>query len=69
MSEEFVRQSLFRPFATTKPSGLGIGLMQSKAIVEAHGGTIRVESRPGRGTCFEVSLPERPNGSPATGGH
>ena len=69
MTEEFVRQSLFRPFATTKPSGLGIGLMQSKAIVEAHGGTIRVESRPGRGTCFEVSLPERPNGTPASGGH
>jgi putative PEP-CTERM system histidine kinase len=69
MSEEFLRQSLFRPFATTKPSGLGIGLMQSKAIVEAHGGTIRVESRPGQGTCFEVSLPERPNGSPGVGGH
>ena len=60
MSEEFVRQSLFRPFATTKAAGLGIGLMQSKAIVEAHGGTIRVESRPGKGTRFEVSLPARP---------
>ena len=69
MTEEFLRQSLFRPFATTKASGLGIGLMQSKAIVEAHGGTIRVESRPGRGTRFEVSLPERPNGTPAAGGH
>jgi len=69
MTEEFLRQSLFRPFATTKASGLGIGLMQSKAIVEAHGGTIRVESRPGRGTRFEVSLPERPNGTQAAGGH
>jgi putative PEP-CTERM system histidine kinase len=68
MTEEFLRHSLFRPFATTKASGLGIGLMQSKAIVEAHGGTIRVESRPGRGTRFEVSLPERPNGTPAAGG-
>jgi putative PEP-CTERM system histidine kinase len=60
ISEEFVRQSLFRPFATTKAAGLGIGLMQSKAIVEAHGGSIRVESRPGHGTRFEVSLPARP---------
>src|SRR5262245_3777608 len=68
MTEEFLRQSLFRPFATTKASGLGIGLMQSKAIVEAHGGTIRVESRPGGGTRFEVSLPEKPNGVPAVEG-
>ena len=67
MSEEFVRQSLFRPFSTTKAAGLGIGLMQSKAIVEAHGGTIRVDSRPGKGTRFEVSLPARPTG-PRTGG-
>jgi len=57
MSEAFVRSSLFRPFATTKASGLGIGLLQCKTIVDAHGGTIRVESRPGSGTCFEVRLP------------
>ncbi len=60
MNPTFVRDSLFRPFATTKPSGLGIGLVQSKAIVEAHGGTIRVESEPGRGTCFEVRVPVMP---------
>jgi hypothetical protein len=59
MSETFVRESLFRPFATTKSTGLGIGLAQCKAIVEAHGGTIAVESEPGRGTCFEVDLPTR----------
>lgn len=57
MSEEFVRRDLFRPFATTKPAGLGIGLAQSKAIVEGHGGLIHVESRPGRGTQFEVRVP------------
>jgi putative PEP-CTERM system histidine kinase len=57
MTEAFMRHSLFRPFATSKESGLGIGLMQCKTIVEAHGGSIRVESRPGRGTCFEIRVP------------
>ena len=57
MSEEFIRTALFRPFATTKSSGLGVGLAQCKSIVEAHGGTISVESRPGSGTTFAVRLP------------
>lgn len=57
MSPEFVRDSLFRPFATTKASGLGIGLMQCRGIVEGHGGSITVDSRPGRGTVFEVRVP------------
>lgn len=57
---DFLRQSLFRPFATTKKSGLGIGLFQSRLIVEAHGGRIHVESRPGGGTTFQVILPSQP---------
>jgi len=57
MSEEFVRTALFRPFATTKEEGLGIGLAQCRSIVEAHGGTIRASSRAGQGTTFEVVLP------------
>jgi hypothetical protein len=57
MSEEFVRTSLFRPFATTKPTGLGVGLSQCRSIVESLGGTIQVESRPGVGTTFRVHLP------------
>jgi signal transduction histidine kinase len=57
MSEEFIRTSLFRPFATTKPSGLGIGLSQCRSIVQAMGGAITVESRPGAGTTFSVHLP------------
>ena len=44
-----MRTRLFRPFATTKPNGLGVGLAQCRGIVEAHGGTIEVRSRPGRG--------------------
>jgi putative PEP-CTERM system histidine kinase len=59
MTDEFIRTSLFRPFASTKPSGLGVGLSQCKSIVEAHGGTISVESRPGAGTTFCVRVPAR----------
>ena len=57
MSAEFVAQSLFRPFQTTKNNGLGIGMFQSKMIVEAHGGRITVESTPGQGTTFRIILP------------
>ncbi|MBE2212926.1 MAG: PEP-CTERM system histidine kinase PrsK [Opitutaceae bacterium] len=57
MSPEFVRRSLFRPFQTTKKRGLGIGMFQSKMIVEAHGGRIDVRSQPGVGSTFEVLLP------------
>ncbi len=40
MSPEFLNRSLFRPFQTTKKTGLGIGMFQSKMIVEAHGGRV-----------------------------
>ena len=57
MSKEFMERSLFRPFKTTKKQGMGIGLFQSKMIIEAHGGRIEVESEEGRGTSFRVFLP------------
>ncbi|MGZ5019739.1 MAG: XrtA/PEP-CTERM system histidine kinase PrsK, partial [Chthoniobacterales bacterium] len=57
MSPAFLRDSLFRPFKTTKKNGLGIGMFQSKMIVEAHGGNIQVESETGAGTTFRVLLP------------
>ena len=60
MSEEFQARSLFRPFQTTKKNGLGIGMFQSKMIVEAHGGRIEVESAPGKGATFRVFLPVSP---------
>ncbi len=57
MSAAFLNDSLFRPFQSTKKKGLGIGMYQSRMIVEAHGGSIRVESETGKGTTFRVSLP------------
>jgi len=57
MSKGFMEQSLFRPFKTTKKQGMGIGLFQSKMIVEAHQGRIEVESEEGRGSVFKVMLP------------
>ena len=57
MNPEFMRNSLFRPFQTTKKKGIGIGMFLSKIIVEAHSGKIEVESEPGKGTTFRVLLP------------
>ena len=57
MSPAFVKSSLFRPFQSTKKKGLGIGMFQSKMIVEAHRGRIVVESKPAVGTTFRVMLP------------
>lgn len=57
MSAEFIRDKLFKPFETTKKHGFGIGLYQCRQIMEAHGGSIEVESREGDGTIFTLELP------------
>lgn len=57
MTAEFMTKSLFKPFQTTKKNGLGIGMFQSKMIVEAHGGRFTVESSLGKGTTFQIFLP------------
>jgi putative PEP-CTERM system histidine kinase len=57
MSPEFIQTGLFSPFQTTKKEGIGIGMFQSKMIVEAHHGKIEVESELGKGTTFRVILP------------
>jgi putative PEP-CTERM system histidine kinase len=57
MAPEFLSRALFRPFQTTKKKGLGIGMFQSKMIVEAHGGRIEVESEVRKGSTFRVLLP------------
>jgi hypothetical protein len=50
------RSQIFRPFFTTKRHGTGLGLASSRAIVEAHQGSIGVEDADG-GTCFWFTLP------------
>ena len=57
ISNEFMGQCLFQPFKTTKSQGTGIGLFQSKMIVEAHNGVLEVESQEGKGSTFRVLLP------------
>lgn len=59
MSPVFLQESLFRPFQSTKKKGIGIGLFQARAIVQAHGGGMHVESEVGKGTTFLVSLPAK----------
>jgi len=53
---------LFEPFASGKETGLGLGLVVSKRIVEEHGGTIRGCNRPGGGAVFVVRLPVTTDG-------
>jgi signal transduction histidine kinase len=48
---------LFEPFFTTKPKGTGLGLWLSQRIIRDHGGTIAVESEPGKGARFIITLP------------
>ncbi len=57
MSEEYLRESLFVPFRSTKPGGWGIGLYEAREIVQKHGGTMSIASRRNEGTTCVVKLP------------
>ena len=59
MDEETLAKA-FRAFYTTKQGGSGLGLPTARKIVEAHGGTIDIESAPGRGTKVTIWLPAPP---------
>ena len=57
MDGDFIRNRLFQPFASTKPSGFGIGAFEARSLIIAMGGQMSVDSRPGQGTTFTISLP------------
>jgi signal transduction histidine kinase len=50
-------ESIFNPFFTTKPEGIGLGLALVSKIIDEHSGRINVFSEPGEGTTFEITLP------------
>jgi len=55
-------ESIFNPFFTTKPEGVGLGLPIVSKIVDQHGGTMTVESEAGKGSVFRIYLPLEPPG-------
>jgi len=66
MTEEFMRERLFHPFATTKKKGIGLGLYSCRDIIEQHGGRIDVASKVSLGTEFKIILPLKAE-EPSTG--
>lgn len=57
MDDEFIRTRLFQPFFSTKGAGMGIGAYECRETLRALGGNLDVDSTPGRGTRFRLSLP------------
>lgn len=57
MDPAFLRNSLFKPFVSSKEGGFGIGAFEAREMVRAMGGRLEVESREGLGTRFTINLP------------
>lgn len=60
---EEIMDKLFKPFATTKATGTGLGLALSRHLVEHYEGTLEIDSKPGQGVTVTVCLPESEGGS------
>jgi putative PEP-CTERM system histidine kinase len=63
MDGDFVRNRLFQPFASTKADGFGIGSFEARSLIAAMGGRLSVDSRPGQGTTFTITLAADPAGA------
>jgi putative PEP-CTERM system histidine kinase len=57
MSQEFIRERLFKPFESTKSAGMGIGVFESREYIHELGGKLEVLSKPALGTTFRIILP------------
>ena len=57
MSAAFIREQLFKPFQTTKASGMGIGAYEAQQYVQELGGSLSVVSDVGTGSRFDIRLP------------
>jgi putative PEP-CTERM system histidine kinase len=57
MDSDFVRNRLFEPFASTKQGGFGVGAFEARSLIAAMHGRLTVESRPGQGSRFLITLP------------
>ena len=65
MTKDFIDRELFTPFRSTKRNGMGLGMFSCRETVELHGGRIEVDSAPGQGTTFRISLPIREEEAPS----
>lgn len=52
------QDKIFQPYFTTKEAGIGLGLAITERIIKEHGGRIQVESNPGEGTTFRITMPQ-----------
>ncbi|HET9512107.1 MAG TPA: XrtA/PEP-CTERM system histidine kinase PrsK [Sphingomonas sp.] len=67
MSPGFIRDRLFRPFASSKPDGFGIGAFEARQLAESMGGAISVSSQEGQGSTFRIVLPAAAAAAALTG--